>query len=67
MWLTLATAAADRFAPVSLLVLVPNVLAVNPQLPANTVQELIDLAKTEPLAYASSGNGTSPCACTSGA
>ncbi|MFC0341302.1 Bug family tripartite tricarboxylate transporter substrate binding protein [Paracoccus niistensis] len=46
------------FAPVSLLVLVPNVLAVNPALPVNTVQELIDLAKTEPLAYASSGNGT---------
>ena len=46
------------FAPVSLLVLVPNVLAVNPELPVNTVQELIDLAKTEPLAYASSGNGT---------
>ncbi|WP_134724386.1 Bug family tripartite tricarboxylate transporter substrate binding protein [Paracoccus luteus] len=46
------------FAPVSLLVLVPNVLAVNPELPVNTVQELIDLAKTDPLAYASSGNGT---------
>ncbi|VDS08177.1 Tripartite tricarboxylate transporter family receptor [Paracoccus haematequi] len=46
------------FAPVSLLVLVPNVLAVNPELPVNTVQELIDLAKQEPLAYASSGNGT---------
>lgn len=46
------------FAPVSLLVLVPNVLAVNPALPVNTVQELIDLAKTDPLAYASSGNGT---------
>ncbi|MDQ7262466.1 tripartite tricarboxylate transporter substrate binding protein [Paracoccus sp. PS-1] len=46
------------FAPVSLLVLVPNVLAVNPELPVNTVQELIDLSKTEPLAYASSGNGT---------
>ena len=46
------------FAPVSLLVLVPNVLAVNPALPVNTVQELIDLAKKEPLAYASSGNGT---------
>lgn len=46
------------FAPVSLLVLVPNVLAVNPDLPVNTVQELIDLAKTQPLAYASSGNGT---------
>jgi len=46
------------FAPVSLLVLVPNVLAVHPDLPVTTVQELIDLAKTEPLAYASSGNGT---------
>lgn len=46
------------FAPVSLLVLVPNVLAVNPELPVNSVQELIDLAKDEPLAYASSGNGT---------
>ncbi|MGA0540666.1 Bug family tripartite tricarboxylate transporter substrate binding protein [Neotabrizicola sp. VNH66] len=46
------------FAPVSLLVLVPNVLAVNPELPVTTVQELIDLAKTEPLTYASSGNGT---------
>ena len=46
------------FAPVSLLVLVPNVLAVNPDLPVNTVQELIDLAKKEPLSFASSGNGT---------
>ena len=46
------------FAPVSLLVIVPNVLAVNPALPVNTVQELIDLSKKEPLAYASSGNGT---------
>lgn len=46
------------FAPVSLLVLVPNVLAVNPELPVNTVQELIDLSKTQPLTYASSGNGT---------
>ena len=42
----------------SLLVLVPNVLAVHPDVPAQTVQELIDLAKAEPLAYASSGNGT---------
>lgn len=46
------------FAPVSLLVVVPNVLAVNPELPVNTVQELIDLAKKEPLSFASSGNGT---------
>ncbi len=48
------------FAPVSLLVVVPNVVAVNPELAVNTVQELIDLAKKDPgaLAYASSGNGT---------
>lgn len=48
------------FTPVSLLVLVPNVLAVNPQLPVNTVQELIDLLKSKPqdYSYASSGNGT---------
>jgi tripartite-type tricarboxylate transporter receptor subunit TctC len=48
------------FAPISLLVLVPNVLAVNPQLPVGSVQELIELAKKNPgaLAYASSGNGT---------
>lgn len=50
--------AINDFAPISLLILVPNVLAVNPELPVNSVQELIDLAKTEPLAYASSGNGT---------
>jgi tripartite-type tricarboxylate transporter receptor subunit TctC len=50
----------EDFEPVSLLVIVPNVLAVNPELPVTTVQELIDLAKKEPgtLAYASSGNGT---------
>jgi tripartite-type tricarboxylate transporter receptor subunit TctC len=48
------------FAPISLLVTVPNVLVVNPDLPAKTVQELIALAKEKPgeLSYASSGNGT---------
>lgn len=48
------------FAPVSLLVVVPNVLVVNPKLGVNTVQELIDLLKKEPdkYSYASSGNGT---------
>ncbi|WP_234902661.1 Bug family tripartite tricarboxylate transporter substrate binding protein [Agrobacterium larrymoorei] len=48
------------FAPVSLLVVVPNVLVVNPQLPVNNVAELIALLKAEPEkhAYASSGNGT---------
>ncbi len=48
------------FAPISLLVTVPNVLVVNPDLPVKTVQELIALAKEKPgeLSYASSGNGT---------
>ncbi|ABC92264.1 hypothetical conserved protein [Rhizobium etli CFN 42] len=48
------------FAPVSLLVIVPNVLVVNPELPAKTVPELIALLKAEPekYSYASSGNGT---------
>lgn len=48
------------FAPISLLVLVPNVLVVNPQLPANNVKDLIQLLKENPgkYSYASSGNGT---------
>jgi len=48
------------FAPVSLLVSVPNVLVVHPSVPANTVQELIALIKASPgkFSYASSGNGT---------
>ena len=48
------------FAPISLLVTVPNVLLVNPNFPANTVEELIAKLKAEPEthAYASSGNGT---------
>ena len=48
------------FAPVSLLVVVPNVLVVNPDFPAHSVAELIALAKEKPgeLSYASSGNGT---------
>ena len=48
------------FEPVSLLVIVPNVLVVNPQLPVKTVGELIALLKANPgkYNYASSGNGT---------
>lgn len=48
------------FAPVSLLVLVPNVLVVNPELPAKNVAELVALLKADPekYSYASSGNGT---------
>jgi tripartite-type tricarboxylate transporter receptor subunit TctC len=52
--------AVTDFAPVSLLVVVPNVLVVNPELPAKNVAELLALLKAEPekYAYASSGNGT---------
>ncbi|MBP2550097.1 tripartite-type tricarboxylate transporter receptor subunit TctC [Neorhizobium galegae] len=52
--------AEKDFAPVSLLVVVPNVLVVNPQLPVKTVPELLALLKADPdkYAYASSGNGT---------
>lgn len=51
----------DDFAPVALAVRVPNVLVVNPAVPAKTVQELVDYAKRNPgkLNYASSGSGTS--------
>ena len=49
------------FAPISLFVTLPNVLAVNPALPANSVPELIELIKAKPDTYtfASSGVGTS--------
>jgi tripartite-type tricarboxylate transporter receptor subunit TctC len=48
------------FAPVSLLAVVPNVLVVNPALPATTVGELVAMLKAEPgkHEYASSGVGT---------
>jgi len=49
------------FAPVALGAKVPNVLVVNPSVPANNVQELIAFAKANPdkVSYASSGSGTS--------
>jgi tripartite-type tricarboxylate transporter receptor subunit TctC len=36
------------FAPVSLLVTIPNLVAVHPSVPATTVKELIDLARAKP-------------------
>ena len=49
------------FTPVILVAGVPNVLVVNPSVPANSVAELIAYAKANPgkLNFASSGNGTS--------
>jgi tripartite-type tricarboxylate transporter receptor subunit TctC len=49
------------FAPVALLVTVPNVLVVHPAVPATTVAELVAHGKANPgkLTCASAGNGTS--------
>jgi len=48
------------FAPVSLLVSVPQLIAANPNAPAKTLRELVAAAKERPgfYAYASPGNGT---------
>src|SRR5690242_17010614 len=53
--------AQKDFAPVVLVAGVPNVLVVNPQLPVQTVADLVKLAKEKPgtINFASSGNGTS--------
>ncbi len=50
------------FAPVSLLVKVPNILVVNPDAPIRSVKDLIAQARARPgeVNYASSGNGSSP-------
>ena len=50
----------DDFAPVSLLVTVPELLVVTPSFPAKTVGELVAMAKAQAgkLSYASSGNGS---------
>ena len=49
------------FAPITLIVRVPNMLVVNPAVPAKDVRELIALLKANPgkYSFASSGNGTS--------
>ena len=49
------------FVPITLIARVPNMLVVNPEVPAKNVKELIVLLKANPTKYtfASSGNGTS--------
>ena len=53
---------AKDFAPITVLASVPNVLIVNPSVPAKSVAELVALAKAKPgsLNYASPGNGSIP-------
>jgi tripartite-type tricarboxylate transporter receptor subunit TctC len=50
------------FTPISLLVLQPNVLVVHPSVPAQTLRELIALAKAQPgkLNYGVGSNGSAP-------
>ena len=49
------------FAPISSAVYVPFVIAANPSVPANTIQELIALAKAKPgtIKYSTPGNASS--------
>ena len=53
------------FAPITLAAKAPNVLIVNPSVPAKTLPEFIALAKKEPgkLTYGTPGIGTSPHMC----
>ncbi len=46
------------FAPVILGPSTPNIITVNPSVPARNLQELLELARKEKLSYASSGIGT---------
>jgi tripartite-type tricarboxylate transporter receptor subunit TctC len=55
---TVSTDISKELAPVCMLLSQPYMLVANPTLEANTVKELISLAKSKPLVYASSGVGT---------
>jgi tripartite-type tricarboxylate transporter receptor subunit TctC len=54
--------AVRDFAPISLVVSLPSLLVVHPSIPAQTLSELIALAKQKPdqLTYGSAGIGTNP-------
>jgi tripartite-type tricarboxylate transporter receptor subunit TctC len=54
--------AQHDFVPVTMLVLLQQMLVANPKLPANTLAELIDYAKKHPgkVNYASYGSGSQP-------
>src|SRR5258708_17969609 len=48
------------FAPIRQAATQPNVIVVNAEFPAKTLAELLERAKTQKLAYASPGTGTTP-------
>ncbi|HKU48273.1 MAG TPA: tripartite tricarboxylate transporter substrate binding protein [Burkholderiales bacterium] len=48
------------FAPVSGLALLPLIMAVNAELPAKSIPDVIAAAKSQPMNFASSGNGGAP-------
>jgi tripartite-type tricarboxylate transporter receptor subunit TctC len=54
--------ALKNFAPISQVVVVPNILVVTPAVPVTSVSQLLTLAKEHPgdLTYASAGVGTNP-------
>ena len=51
-----------KFAPIAMVIYSPQMLAVHPSLPVNTVQELVAYARANPkkVTFASSGYGTQP-------
>jgi tripartite-type tricarboxylate transporter receptor subunit TctC len=62
MFKNLAWDPVRDFAPVAMAAVSPHVVAVHPSVPAQTLRELVDLAKKEPgkLNYASPGSGSVP-------
>src|SRR5512145_933559 len=62
LYAKLAYDAQRDFAPVTMLVLLHQLLVAHPALPANTLEELIRLAKAKPgsINYASYGSGSQP-------
>ncbi|HET9577169.1 MAG TPA: tripartite tricarboxylate transporter substrate binding protein [Usitatibacter sp.] len=51
---------AKQFTPIVQAATQANVIVVNSEFPAKTLAELLELAKTQKLAYASPGTGTTP-------
>ena len=62
LYAKLAYDAERDFTPVTMLVLLQQLLVAHPALPANTLEELIQLAKAKPgsINYASYGSGSQP-------